>query len=298
MDEPDVTRFAPSPNGPLHLGHALSALVGFQWARSGKRRFLVRIEDIDPQRSCAEHVAGILEDLDWLGIVSDGPLRRQSEHLDDYRAATRQLEKMGLVYPCFATRGEIAAEIRRRAANGVLTPADPDGTPLYPGICRDLPQEVVERRKSAGEPFALRIDMARALAMASRLANGLPLTFLAEDDAGNLVRRAADPSRWGDAVIVRKDTPTSYHLAVVVDDALQGVTRVTRGEDLLAATDLHRLLQVLLGLPEPRYHHHALLRGPDGRKLSKSEGAESLGQLRARGVTPAEIRQLIGLPAR
>ena len=285
---PPVLRFAPSPNGPLHLGHALSALVGFEMTRRLGGRFLVRIEDIDGARTREAHVAGIFDDLAWLGVRWEQPVRRQSAHVADYRAAARRLSCLGVLYPCFATRAEIqsAADPAR---------CDPDGAPLYAGGLGKLSAAEVAARIAAAKPHAQRLDMARALATAGTMRGGQPLTFVEIDAAGGARTIAADPGRWGDAVIVRRDIPTSYHLAVVVDDARQGVTHVTRGEDLFAATDLHRLLQVLLGLPEPVYHHHRLIRDAAGRKLSKSEGATALATLRARGATAEAVRRMIGM---
>jgi glutamyl-Q tRNA(Asp) synthetase len=278
-----ATRFAPSPNGRLHVGHALSALAGFDVAAELGGRFLLRIEDIDPARTREAHVAAILDDLGWLGLAWEQPVLRQSEHLAVYRAAADRLAAEGLLYPCFATRTEIAAA-------AVPGACDPDGAPLYPGLCKGLPPAEIAAREAAGEPFALRLDMDRALAAAGARLAGRPLTFREVDARGRPgAIREARPERWGDAVIVRKDTPTSYHLAVVVDDARQGITHVTRGRDLLAATDLHRLLQVLLDLPEPLYHHHALIVGCDGRKLAKSLGAEPLAALRQRKVAPVRV---------
>lgn len=280
-------RFAPSPNGRLHLGHALSALVGWEMARRLGGRFLVRIEDIDTVR-CPRHLArSALEDLAWLGLTWEKPVLFQSEHLTDYAAAARRLEAMGLLYPCFATRAEIAA-----AAPPAMR--DPDGTPIYPGLWRGAPATEVARRKQRGEPFALRLDMTRARAAAASIMSA-PLAFTALEPDGSTSVAPAHPERWGDIVIVRKDTPTSYHLSVVVDDARQGITHVTRGLDLLAATDLHRLLQVLLDLPAPLYHHHRLLTDPAGRKLAKSAGDTALADLRAAGWTPAEVRRAVGM---
>jgi glutamyl-Q tRNA(Asp) synthetase len=283
-----VFRFAPSPNGELHLGHALSALVGYQRAGACGGRFLLRIEDIDTGRSRPEFVAGILADLAWLRLAWEEPVLFQSQRLPAYRAAAGRLEAMGLLYPCFASRAEIEAA----SAGGAR---DPDGAPLYPGLFRGRDAGEVAARRAAGEPFALRIDMARAMAAATTKLGGEALAFteLAEDDTPQAI--AARPERWGDAVIVRKDTPASYHLAVVVDDAWQGVTHVTRGRDLYAATDLHRLLQVLLELPTPVYHHHRLITDDMGRKLAKSARDTSLRSLRERGCTPADIRRLVGL---
>lgn len=286
-----VFRFAPSPNGELHLGHALSALTGYEMARRLGGRFLVRIEDIDTERSRDEHVRRILDDLDWLGLQWEEPVLRQSARFPVYAEAARDLLGRGLLYPCFATRSEIE---RAAAADPVGT--DPDGAPLYPGLCRGLTAAEIARRTASGAPFCLRLDMARALAEADRLTGGVPLVFTEIDAAGMPSRVvAADPARWGDAVLVRKDTPASYHLAVVIDDAAQGVTHVTRGQDLFAATGLHRLLQVLLALPAPVYLHHRLICDADGRKLSKSLRDTSLRALRAEGLSPADVRRLAGL---
>lgn len=286
---PVVTRFAPSPNGELHLGHALSAIVGHDWARRRGGRFLVRIEDIDLARTREAYVEAIRTDLVWLGLTWERPELRQSEHLADYAAAASRLEALGLLYPCFATRAEIAAAAKARPGA-----VDPDGAPLYPGLHKSLPPEERARRIAAGEPHALRIDMDRAIAHAARLLGGAPLTFTELDADGRPRRVAAEPALWGDAVIVRKDVPASYHLAVVVDDARQGVTHVTRGLDLFPATHLHRLLQVLLGLPEPLYRHHRLITDHDGRKLAKSLRDTSLRQLREAGVTAEEVKRRIG----
>jgi glutamyl-Q tRNA(Asp) synthetase len=283
-----VLRFAPSPNGELHLGHALSALTNLEMARRLAGRFLVRIEDIDAQRTREEFVRAILEDLAWLGVTSDGPVLRQSEHFDDYRTAASRLAAMGVLYPCFATRREIVAAARPGAL-------DPDGAPLYPGLHRDLPEAVIAARRARGEPPALRLDMARALALAEGRLAGRPLTFRELGTGGEVEVVPADPARWGDTVIVRKDVPASYHLAVVVDDARQGVTHVVRGRDLHPATGLHRLLQLLLDLPEPLYHHHPLVTDAAGRKLSKSDRDTSLRELRAAGWTPFDVRRRIGL---
>jgi glutamyl-Q tRNA(Asp) synthetase len=272
----------------MHLGHALSALVGWERARASDGRFLVRIEDIDQGRTRPQFVAGIFADLAWLGIAWEEPVVFQSQRMPAYRAATRRLEAMGVLYPCFATRGEIEAA----AAGG---PADPDGAPLYPGLYRGRDPAEVARRRAAGEACALRIDMAQACAAAARR-GGAPLTFTEIGEDGLAGEIAARPERWGDAVIVRKDVPASYHLAVVVDDAWQGVTHVTRGRDLQAATDLHRLLQVLLDLPAPVYEHHRLVTDGQGRKLAKSARDTSLRSLREAGATPADIRRMIGMP--
>jgi glutamyl-Q tRNA(Asp) synthetase len=250
-------------------------------------RFLVRIEDIDTARCRDTFIAGQLADLAWLGLTWEQPELRQSQHFPVYQAAAAALQAHGLLYPCFATRQEIAAANPRAV--------DPDGAPLYPGLHKHLsPQEVASRR-ARGEPFALRLDMPRALAAADRVLGGRPLTFVEFDATGGARTIPARPERWGDTIIVRKDTPASYHLAVVVDDARQGITHVTRGMDLFAATGLHRLLQVLLGLPEPRYHHHRLITGVEGRKLAKSARDTSLAALRQSGTTPDAIRALVSL---
>lgn len=273
-----VTRFAPSPTGQLHLGHAHSALLGWRLAREAGGRFLLRIEDIDPVRCRAGFIGGIEEDLAWLGLDWDGPVRRQSRHLDEYRAVLDRLAGQGLLYPCFCTRAEIAREI---AAIG-HAPHGPDG-PLYPGTCRHLTPAARAGRLASGAPYALRLDMAAAL----RRLKG-PLSFL-ECGEG---RCRCDPARFGDVVLARKDTPASYHLCVTHDDALQGVSLVTRAEDLRPATDLHRLLQALLGWPAPRYRHHPLLLGADGRRLSKRDKAPTLAALRQAGHSPAEVRAM------
>ena len=286
-DARPVLRFAPSPNGPLHLGHALSALTTWDTAQQLGGRFLLRIEDIDTVRCLPRFIDQALDDLAWLGLVWEEPVLRQSEHFPVYRDAARRLRDLGLLYPCFATRAEIAA-----AATGAV---DPDGAPLYPGLWRGADPAAVRDRLASGKVCAWRLDMAKAVAMTGQLAP-LPLTWAALRDNGTVETIEARPERWGDAVIVRKDTPTSYHLSVVVDDARQGITHVTRGLDLLHATDLHRLLQVLLDLPEPVYAHHPLVLGPDGRKLSKSEGAPALAVLRAHGETPDGVRRRLRLP--
>ena len=276
-----VTRFAPSPTGRLHLGHAHSALFGWRSAMAEGGRFLLRIEDIDPQRCRPEFEAGILEDLAWLGLTWEQPVRWQSAHLDDYRAALDRLAADGLVYPCFCSRKEIAVEIARAAA----APHGPEG-PLYPGTCRNLPAAEQAARIAAGEPYALRLDAAAAGARAG------PLTW---HDRGRGITAVA-PGLLGDVVLGRRDVPASYHLAVVVDDHLQGVTLVTRGEDLLAATHVHRLLQAALGLAAPDYHHHRLLTNERGERLAKRDRAETLAALSAAGRSPAEVRALAGFP--
>lgn len=292
MTDQPVFRFAPSPNGALHLGHALSALVSHDMARAMGGRFLLRIEDIDIARCRAGFEARMLTDLAWLGLSWEQPVRRQSEHFETYEKTLRKLDAMGLLYPCFASRKEIAGHIAGLATG---RRKDPDGAPLYPGLHKTLTRGEVQRRKQAGEPFALRLDMERAIALARRQSDKA-LTFCELDPVSGEVKTvAANPARWGDAVIARKEVPASYHLSVVVDDALQGVTHVTRGRDLYAATDIHRLLQTLLGLREPRYTHHRLLYDARGRKLSKSHKDKSLASLRADGASPADIRRMAGL---
>lgn len=285
---PPVFRFAPSPNGYLHLGHAFSALLNFDMAREAGGRFLLRIEDIDAARCRPEYETAIHEDLHWLGITWEEPVRRQSEHFEDYRAALAKLETLGLLYPSFESRAEIARLVAEHEA-AASWPRDPDGAPLYPGTAKALP--VADRAKliAAGEPYALRLDMAAAVSRAGQL-------NWAEDGAGHggveLVR--ARPPAWGDVVLARKDQPASYHLSVVVDDALSGVTHVVRGYDLYRSTDVHRLLQALLGFPSPVYGHHKLIFDADGRKLSKSTRATGLRELRAAGATPDDIRRMVG----
>lgn len=282
-------RFAPSPNGELHLGHAFSALFTAAAARAAGGRFLLRIEDIDLTRCRREFETRICEDLAWLGLEWEQPVRRQSDHFDDYRRALDRLDAMGLLYPCFASRKQIA-----EAASRASAPAfDPDGAPLYPGLFRNAPRPEVERRKAAGEPYAIRLDVGKALAAASGKLGGAALTFREIDDDGRESLRVATPESWGDVVLARKEAPASYHLAVVVDDALQGVTHVTRGLDLFAATDMHRLLQVLLDLPEPLYRHHRLITDQNGRKLAKSHRDTSLRCLRANGKTANDILTLL-----
>jgi len=293
-----VFRFAPSPNGELHLGHALSALVGYEQAKAVGGRFLVRIEDIDAGRTRPEYVAGIFEDLRWLGIAWEEPVVYQSTRMPAYRAAAERLEALGVLYRCFATRAEIeAASIGPGAGSSAGSSAglDPDGAPLYPGLWRGRSAPDIAEALAAHRPYALRIDIAKATRKAASLLGGRPLTFVEADADGRRERVEARPERWGDAVIVRKDVPASYHLAVVVDDVWQGVTHVTRGRDLYAATHLHRLLQVLLGLPEPLYHHHRLIVDDSGRKLAKSARDTSLRVLREHGTSAEEIRRRIGL---
>lgn len=273
-----VTRFAPSPTGLLHLGHAFAAIVAFQ----GGDDFVLRIEDIDAARSRDHFIEAIFLDLKWLGLSWDEPVLRQSARMDAYRAALDQLED--LTYPCFCTRADIAREIA--GAGDAPHAGAPHGNkgPLYPGTCRTLTAGERRARMAAGEPYAIRLDVAAAAALTG------PLTFL---EHGR--RYAVHPGLFGDVVIARKDLPTSYHLSVVVDDARQGVNLVTRGEDLLPATHVQRLLQALLALPEPQYAHHRLILDEEGRKFSKRNAAVTLKALREAGATPADIRARIGL---
>jgi glutamyl-Q tRNA(Asp) synthetase len=270
-----VTRFAPSPTGYLHLGHAHSALTGWHRARAESGRFLLRIEDIDPARCRPEFEAAILDDLAWLGLDWDGPVRRQSEHLGDYAAALDRLRGLGLIYPCFCSRKDIAAAVN--------APHGPEG-PVYPGTCRNLPAALVAERQARGDAYALRLDVAKALRLTG------PLSF--EDEREGMVE--ARPETLGDIVLGRRDAPASYHLCVTADDHLQGVTLVTRGVDLFHATHIHRLLQAVLGLNVPTCAHHLLLTNAAGERLSKRDGAASLRMLRRAGRSAAEVRAMAG----
>jgi glutamyl-Q tRNA(Asp) synthetase len=278
-DMTTITRFAPSPSGLLHLGHAHSALFGWTKARNRGGLFLLRIEDIDPARCRPEFERQLMEDLSWLGLTWPTPVRRQSDHLDDYRAALDRLAGLGVTYPCFCTRKEIEEEIARAGH----APHGPDGA-LYPGSCRHLSDAERSARLAAGQAFAVRLDVMRAGSLAG------PLSW--HDHAAG--RIDATPEILGDVVLARKDVPTSYHLSVTVDDALQGVTLVTRGRDLFHATHLHRLLQALLGLSAPDYHHHGLLTNDRGERLAKRDKAVSLRALREAGKSPAEVRAMAG----
>ncbi|QCN94979.1 tRNA glutamyl-Q(34) synthetase GluQRS [Azospirillum argentinense] len=276
-----VTRFAPSPTGHLHLGHAHSALFGWTTARKAGGRFLLRIEDIDPQRCRPEFDRDLREDLAWLGLTWEEPVRRQSEHLEDYRAALARLSGLGAVYPCFCTRKDIAAEIARAGH----APHGPDG-PLYPGTCRSLSEPERQDRIAAGAAYAVRLDVGKAMAMTG------PLRWHDR-------RRGwqdALPGLLGDIVLARKDVPTSYHLAVTLDDHLQGVTLVTRGDDLFFATHAHRLLQELLRVVPPDYEHHSLLVNERGERLAKRDNAKTLRSLRESGHTAAAVCALAGFP--
>jgi glutamyl-Q tRNA(Asp) synthetase len=281
-----VFRFAPSPNGELHLGHALSALLGFELGRRAGGRFLLRIEDIDPDRCRPEYEDAIYRDLAWIGLEWEEPVRRQSEHMDDYRTAIERLRQMDLVYPAFMSRAEIAA-----ATADPSWPRDPDGAPLYPATDRGLARSETQARIAAGAAHALRIDAEKAIGLAGRL------WWREEGDglAGETGTIEAKPAAGGDFVIARRDVPTSYQLAVVVDDADQGVTHVVRGQDLLLATAAHRLLQAHLGLAAPVYHHHRIITDATGRKLSKADRATSLRALREAGATAADIRRRVGI---
>ncbi len=274
-----VTRFAPSPTGRLHLGHAFSALTAWQTAKAAGGRFPLRIEDIDAGRCRPEFEAAIFEDLSWLGLDWEEPVVRQSERMAAYGAALAQLDTAGLLYPCFCTRKDIRAEIARAGH----APHGPDG-PLYPGICHHLSPDDRSARIARGDSHALRLDMARAMEAAGAL------TF-SDRKAGTV---AVDGTLFGDVVLARKDTPTSYHLAVTVDDAAEGITLVTRGEDLLPATHVHRLLQALLGLPEPAYAHHRLLTDDFGRRFAKRDGSVTIAALRDAGHSAAAVRRLAG----
>ena len=273
-----VTRFAPSPTGYLHLGHAYAALVAFSIARERGGRFLLRLEDIDRGRCKPQFADAIEDDLAWLGLAWDGGVRKQSAHFDDYRQALARLEAMELIYPCFCTRAAIKAELDAAAAAPHAAP------PVYPGTCRALSDDERQARIRQGLSYALRLDVAKAHAKIG------PLFW--EDEIKGAIEAA--PTRHGDIVLARKDTPTSYHLAVTVDDARQGVTLVTRSEDLFAATDIHRLLQALLGYPTPRYRHHKLLTDASGKRFAKRDQAITLKGLRAIGKTPAEVRAMAG----
>lgn len=288
---PPVFRFAPSPNGYLHLGHAYSALLNFDLAQASGGRLLLRIEDIDAARCRPEFEAAIYRDLAWLGISWETPVRRQSEHLAVYRAAVEKLSAQGLVYPAFESRAEIARLVAERE-QAAAWPRDPDGAPLYPGGGRSLAPHEQRRLIETGAPYALRLDMTAACARAGDL-NWIEHGAGPDGESGEV---AAQPRAWGDVILARKETPTSYHLSVVIDDAHQGVSEVVRGQDLFRATSVHRLLQQLLGLPRLAYRHHRLIRDAGGDKLSKSTEATGLRELRAAGATPADIRSRVGLP--
>lgn len=279
MSRPFVTRFAPSPSGRLHLGHGYSALTAWRRAEAEGGRFILRIEDIDAGRCHAEFIDGIYEDLAWLGIKWETPVRLQSQHMDDYAVALAKLADMDLLYPCFCTRRDIREEIARSPA----APHGPEGA-IYPGICRALSALDVADKIEAGEPFATRLNMEKAIS-ATRSRHDWPLTW--QDENGKLTE--AGPESLGDVVLARKDIPTSYHMAVVVDDALQGISHVIRGQDLLFATHLHCLLQALLGLDTPVYHHHRLLTDDSGARLAKRDRSQTIESLRDAGNTPDQL---------
>lgn len=280
MSSAIVTRFAPSPTGLLHLGHAYSALFAFEAARKSGGSFLLRIEDIDFTRCRREFEVAILEDLAWLGIEWETPVRRQLDHLHEYVAVAEQLRVRGLLYPCFCTRKDIQREIELAAA----APHAQEG-PVYPGMCRSLSEDERQSRIVSGESFAMRLDLNRAIAEV-----GSDLEWI------DLERglQKAQPEVLGDVVLVRKDIGCSYHLAVVMDDALQGVTRITRGQDLFQATHVQRLLQALLNLPTPEYHHHPLICDTEGKRLAKRHEAEPLRSLKSRGVSAHDVWERLG----
>jgi glutamyl-Q tRNA(Asp) synthetase len=288
---PPVFRFAPSPNGYLHVGHAFSAMLNYDLARQSGGRLLLRIEDIDTTRCKPEFETAIYEDLAWLGLTWETPVRRQSEHLADYRETIDKLSVQGLVYPSFESRAEIARLVVQREAHAPW-PRDPEGAPLYPGGAKLLSPDQRARLLESDAPSALRLDVAAACARAGDLG----WIEHGEGPDGETGTVAARPQAWGDVILARKETPTSYHLSVVIDDALQGVTEVVRGQDLFWSTSVQRLLQRLLGLPQPAYRHHRLILDGEGRKLSKSTRATGLRELRAAGATPEDIRRLVGLP--
>ncbi len=290
MTQP-VFRFAPSPTGELHLGHAFSALYTAQAAREAGGRFLLRIEDIDATRCRPQFTAGIVSDLAWLGIRWEEPVHHQSAHMDTYFKAQDRLKAMDLLYPCFCTRKGLAEQYAR--SPGSL--CDPDGVPRYPGTCRTLSLAERKDRMDQGMPFSMRLDMTAALGLAERRQGGtLSFQELSEGPDGQTGQVTVDPAQWGDVILARKDIGTSYHMAVVVDDAIQSVSHVTRGHDLFHATHIHRLLQVLLELPEPVYSHHTLISADDGRKLAKRHGDRSLRALREAGVSPQAVRRMVG----
>ena len=288
---PPVFRFAPSPNGYLHLGHALSVLLNADLARGSGGRLLLRIEDIDIARCRPEYEQAIYDDLAWLGIEWERPVRRQSEHFEQYREALSRLQAMDIVYASFESRGDQARMISE-GGSAQIWPRDPDGALLYPGRRDAMTDAERQARMNAGDLYALRLDMSAAIARAGALR-------WRDEGAGPRGESGvvdARPEAWGDVILARKDVPTSYHLSVVVDDALQGVTRVVRGQDLFWSTSVHRLLQSLLDLPVPAYRHHRLMLDTDGRKLSKSTQSTALRALRAAGVTPSQIRDRVGIP--
>ena len=286
-----IFRFAPSPNGLLHLGHAYSALVCFRMAQQMGGKFLLRIEDIDQGRTREKFVSAIFEDLHWLGLDWPEPVLRQSDKFADYEKAGRQLAELGLTYPCFCTRKEIAADTAGSHE------VDPDGMPVYSGRCRNRPKKKIDQLKKEGGAFCMRLNIEAALIRAHEISCREDISFCEFDAQGATNDILIDPIRWGDVIMQRKDVPTSYHLSVVIDDSHQGVTHVVRGRDLYEATSIHRLLQILLSLKPPVYHHHDLVLDPSGTKLSKSDHATSIKSLRQNGSTPADIIRQLGLAA-
>ncbi|MER8437713.1 tRNA glutamyl-Q(34) synthetase GluQRS [Mesorhizobium sp. M1312] len=285
-------RFAPSPNGELHLGHAYSALLNQKLARATGGRLLLRIEDIDTTRCTPEFEAGIFRDLKWLGLGWEEPVRRQSEHFADYQAVLDRLIREELVYPAFMSRGEIRAFIAASEKRGRDWPRDPDGVPLYPAVDKALPTRERQCRIAENAPFAWRLDVDAAMA---RVGTDVSWLEFSDERLSETRTVQARPQDWGDVIVARREIPTSYHLAVVVDDALQGISHVVRGQDLYSATSVQRLLQEILGLPQPSYFHHRLVLGPDGRKLSKSLGDTGVAALREAGASPADVRRMIGI---
>ncbi|MBZ9961280.1 MULTISPECIES: tRNA glutamyl-Q(34) synthetase GluQRS [unclassified Mesorhizobium] len=283
-------RFAPSPNGELHLGHAFSALLNQKLARAVGGRLLLRIEDIDTTRCSPEFEAGIFTDLRWLGLAWEQPVRRQSEHFACYEAVLGRLIREDLVYPAFMSRSEIRAFIADSEKRD--WPRDPDGVPVYPAVDKARPAKERRRRIAEGAPFAWRLDVDAAMA---RVGKDLSWNEFSDESLSATRVVGARPRDWGDVIVARREIPTSYHLAVVVDDALQGVSHVVRGQDLYSATGVQRLLQELLGLPQPAYFHHRLILGPDGRKLSKSLKDTGLAVLREAGVSAHDVRRMVGL---
>ncbi len=316
MSEPDektikakaaVTRFAPSPTGLLHIGHAFSALVAAEEAKRGDGRMLLRIEDIDGARCRAEFEDAIYQDLEWLGLTWENPVRRQSEHMDDYRRALSTLEGMGVLYPCFCTRADIRAEIERSGEAPQDDTGSPSLGPVYPGTCRGMNEASRRTRLQSGKSYAMRLDLYRAMGIVEGAARGRlewrEFPYQTPADSGGEGKRGqprivtCDPTALGDVVLARKDVPTSYHLAVTLDDHTQGVTCVTRGQDLAPATHIHRILQSLLGFEVPDYVHHELIKDEDGKRLAKRADSKSLRAMREAGVSAANVRRLLGFPA-
>lgn len=300
-----VLRFAPSPTGLLHLGHAYSAFFAYDLARREGGRFLLRIEDIDLGRCRPEFEEAIYEDLAWLGLNWEVPVRRQSDHMESYATAAKTLVQQGFAYPCFCTRRDITQAATASAsaphmvagstaASGQTPGQTPDGAPRYPGTCRHLSSAERADRMASGEAYALRLDTEAAARSLAVQGDG-PLTFFDEGFAPEIQETLVDPGLFGDLIIARKDIPTSYHLSVCLDDALQGVSLVTRGKDLLPTTHVHRVLQALLNLPEPRYHHHPLIEDHAGQRLAKRDEARTLKNLRDAGETPETLRRMVGL---